>query len=592
MTKSLHSAITNEEWLEVKALFDRAVGLSLEEREAVLKEVTGQKPLIAKEVESLLKAYDETATTELKLVMGGAASVKPDVEVPAAPRQVFAGRYSLIRKLGHGGMAEVYLALRNGEWSGDRRMALKCLPKQFAANEDFRRMFEYEAQLSSRLVHPNIVRVHSFDAIGEFYVLAMEYVSGKDLFEISGRNSGKAERLPVGWCVYIISEVCKGLEYAHMLKDAETGLELRVVHRDISPGNIMVGFDGSVKLLDFGIAEATNRSRFTQPGLVRGTPRYMPPERFLGRPADQGGDLFSLSAVLFELCSGKEFISPEFQGVDAYSGEVIPPELVEILRKGLARLPSSRYQTAKELLGDLRPLLRANPRERCQQELREMMARKYEKELSSDKALREVNSDPLMRTQLSEIDPAEAFGHATPNFAVPSRRPTRWRRWGASLLIFIALLLGIEGGVSLWLADIEQEIIPLGKRNSKLAMSYLAAGVETNKCILDFRTVPPGARIKINYALNVGTTPSIAAFSCQAPVLISLSAPSHRPVFFMVEPHSAYRHVVFELKPGSATLQDRFYRLQTKYEFAFKMLLRSLSGSSAVVPEAGTLPSK
>ena len=217
----------------------------------------------------------------------------------AEPRQV--GPYRLVRRLATGGMAEVFEAVRPGPHGFEKRVALKRILPQSRRDPEFTGLFVDEARLASRLDHPNLVHVFDFGETeeGELF-LAMEFVDGTNVNRLLRRLASRREVLPVDLAVYICAQVARGLSYAHRLCD-EGGKPLLLVHRDVSPANILLTRHGHPKLTDFGIATASDRSAQTEHGQVRGQLGYMSPEQVLGRPLDAKSDVFTLAIVLAEL---------------------------------------------------------------------------------------------------------------------------------------------------------------------------------------------------------------------------------------------------------------------------------------------------
>ncbi|MCB9572430.1 MAG: serine/threonine protein kinase [Kofleriaceae bacterium] len=216
------------------------------------------------------------------------------------------GHFVLHRRLARGGMAEVFLARQRGLEGFDRRVAVKRILPHLSERPDFVQMFLDEARLAARLSHPNIVHIYEFGKVDDDYFIAMEYVEGVhagQLIKLAGK-----EQLPAVVVARIGADAASALAYAHRLEDAD-GTALSVVHRDISPQNIMISFDGVVKLVDFGIAKAAaGAGEGTRPGVVKGKYAYMSPEQTVGKPLDGRSDVFSLALVLWELLTGKNVV--------------------------------------------------------------------------------------------------------------------------------------------------------------------------------------------------------------------------------------------------------------------------------------------
>ncbi len=268
------------------------------------------------------------------------------------------GRYRLLRRLARGGMAEVFLARLHGAEGFERRVAIKRILPHLSDSEEFRAMFMDEARLAALLSHPNVVHIYDFGREGEHDYIAMEFVDGISLAQMIHW----AAKRPVSFehAARIAADVCAGLHYAHHLVDG-SGNAQELVHRDVSPQNILVTWDGVVKLVDFGIAKAAWQSSRTRPGMVKGKWSYMSPEQCEGRKLDGRSDIFSLGVVLYELLTG----TPRYRRDDAEAAmhEIrdgkpidlaerrpgIPDELVQIVRRATAVIRDGRYATAGEM---------------------------------------------------------------------------------------------------------------------------------------------------------------------------------------------------------------------------------------------------
>ncbi len=276
------------------------------------------------------------------------------------------GRYEVIRPLAKGGMAELYLGRARGIEGFEKLVVLKCIRQEYEHEGDFIRMFLDEARLAATLSHPNIVQVFDVDRADGRYFFAMEYVDGRDLVAI--RKAAAIEgRLALEHVLSIAVGVTAALHHAHELRDAE-GRPRGVVHRDVSPSNVLVSHDGAVKLVDFGIARAAGRLTTTRAGTLKGKVRYMSPEQCSGLDLDRRSDIFSLGAVLYELTTDHAPFSADSDVALAHriatedapppSSRVAsyPPGLERIVLRALARDRDARYETAQALQLDLENL--------------------------------------------------------------------------------------------------------------------------------------------------------------------------------------------------------------------------------------------
>jgi serine/threonine protein kinase/predicted ATPase len=281
------------------------------------------------------------------------------------------GKYSVVAPIGTGGMAEVFLAKSYGAEGLEKRLVIKRILPQFAKKAKFVDMFIDEAKIAVSLNHPNIVQVYEFGKAGQTYFLAMEWVDGTDLGRVLSSLKREGRGLSLGDTAFIGVEVAKALDYAHRKRDL-FGRPLCIVHRDVSPQNILITWDGSVKLVDFGIAKARNTTG-ERVGVVKGKMSYMAPEQAQGGEVDQRADVFSLGAVLYEIISGqppfpkgkpKEILTLVRAGVFPDLAELTPDiDAVarDIVMKACSPDPSDRYETARALQLDLIMYLKSLP---------------------------------------------------------------------------------------------------------------------------------------------------------------------------------------------------------------------------------------
>src|SRR5262245_21934690 len=221
------------------------------------------------------------------------------------PGETF-GKYVLVRRLATGGMADIYLARQSGVEGFQKPCVIKRILPQLADDQQFVSMFLDEARIAALLTHPNIVQIFDLGKQDGSYFLAMEHIHGEDLTRIldAERQRGRTA-LPENIAIRIIAQVAEGLDYAHHAVD-EDGLALGIVHRDVSPPNVIVSYAGSVKIVDFGIAKAVVKHSRTEVGVIKGKVPYMSPEQVQGLELDKRSDIFSLGALLYELSTGQK----------------------------------------------------------------------------------------------------------------------------------------------------------------------------------------------------------------------------------------------------------------------------------------------
>ena len=271
------------------------------------------------------------------------------------------GRYELVDVLGEGGMARVYLAQRTGPMGFQTDLALKIVRRRAGKKSEFVSLLTREAVIGGFLRHPNIVATVDFDQVDGHYFIGMEYVEGhalEDLMKIAKRERGA---FPPLLALDIMQQVCRGLSYAHRLRDRQ-GRPLNIIHRDIKPGNIMVSKHGVAKITDFGIAKASVETGVvTATNVVRGTPLYMSPEQATGRSLDFRSDLFSVGLILHEALTGKrlfemrdivstmENIARAEIGTAPEEVDAIVPGIGRLLRRLLQLHPKARFDDAEEV---------------------------------------------------------------------------------------------------------------------------------------------------------------------------------------------------------------------------------------------------
>jgi serine/threonine-protein kinase len=278
------------------------------------------------------------------------------------------GKYKLVRLIAAGGMAEVYLARQAGAAGFQKLVCLKRILPHLARDKQFVEMFLNEARLAARLDHPNIVSIFDLGEANGNYFIAMEFIDGPSLRAVAKRAQERGERLPIAEIVKIVSMAASGLHYAHELA-GDDGKPLGLVHRDISPDNVLVHRNGAAKVVDFGIAKAANSGGLTRTGTLKGKVAYMPPEQLRGDPLDRRADVFALGVVLYEMIAGQR----PWEGDSEVSliGKIIteeplplsrarpdaPAGLSAVIDRSLAKEREARYASCHDLQTDLEALL-------------------------------------------------------------------------------------------------------------------------------------------------------------------------------------------------------------------------------------------
>ena len=316
------------------------------------------------------------------------------------------GKYVLLDRLAVGGMAEIFLARQEGLEGFEKTVVIKRIRPHLSKKKSFVQMFLDEARLAAQLNHPNIVQIHELGQVDDSYFIAMEYVFGRDM----GRIIPKAEKLgiafPVVYALKIASSVCEGLHYAHQRTDA-WGNPLHIVHRDVTPENVFVSFDGTVKILDFGIAKARGQTGETSVGEIKGKPSYMSPEQALGKPLDCRSDIFSLGVALYEWLTGFRLFTGDSEVAvlrsisegkiygPSYFKPDIPAEVEAVVMRALEKDRDRRYPSAWEMQRDLDHLLAESDFRPSSMHLANFLKQLFSDELEAERTRLTRASDTL-----------------------------------------------------------------------------------------------------------------------------------------------------------------------------------------------------
>ena len=277
------------------------------------------------------------------------------------------GKYTLLDRIAVGGMAEVFRAKLTGEKGFEKLIVVKKMLPQMAEDPDMVSHFIDEAKLAALLQHENIIHVYDFGETEGSYFIAMEYLFGKDLKSVFSKSSQINSPISLENSLLIASKICEGLEYAHNLKDLH-GASINIIHRDISPQNIFITYEGKVKIIDFGIAKTTTQTSKTQVGIIKGKVAYMSPEQAEGKTIDRRSDLFAAGIIFYEMITGKEMYSGDTMEVfnkainakyelpeDIAPG--LPSKIYDILHRALNKNINERYQSCREMMSDLEDCL-------------------------------------------------------------------------------------------------------------------------------------------------------------------------------------------------------------------------------------------
>ena len=378
------------------------------------------------------------------------------------PLQIL-GHYTLLERVSVGGMAEVFRARDDRERPPNRFLALKRVLPGLAEDPAFLDMFVEEARLAVQLHHANICDIFELGQQGDLLYLVMEFIAGRDLLQLQRHLVGQGRVMSGAQAIHIILELLDALDYAHRKAD-DAGRPLHLVHRDISPQNVMVSFDGEVKLLDFGIARAGTGVRRTRAGVLKGKFAYLSPEQAAGGPADQRSDLFAVGILLHEMLTGSRLFSApsEFETLDRVrslqapsvcaSQPHLPPALDAILGRALAKAPAERFASAAAFASELRALLAGQPTQYGRADLGGFMQREFPADFAAerDKLARVATFAPVETEQQPAVAPHTPVS-ARPAAAAPAppARPAARSQFARLLLPFGIASVVALGAVAL-----------------------------------------------------------------------------------------------------------------------------------------------
>ncbi len=335
-----------------------------------------------------------------------------DVE-QTPPKTLRVGKYELLSELGSGGMATVYLARLQREAGFERLVAVKRIHEHMSKEEKFRTMFLDEARIAARVQHPNVIQVTDFGVEEDAPYLVMEYINGENFAGVLRTCWKRGKPFPIPVAVRIVACACEGLHHAHDLKNAE-GTPLDLVHRDVSPHNLMISYEGIVKLTDFGIAKAVDRVGLSRSGSLKGKITYMSPEQVLAQPLDRRSDVFALGTILFESTLGRRLFraESEFETLQRIISAQVPfptsidpgypKQLEAVIMRALAASPDDRYQTAREMQQDLEKYLAKTGKPVGTVEIGEVMEKLF---ASRRKAREKMLASILKNEQVGELKP-------------------------------------------------------------------------------------------------------------------------------------------------------------------------------------------
>ncbi len=478
------------------------------------------------------------------------------------------GKYFLLDRIAIGGMAEVFKAKTFGVRGFERLLVIKRILPHLSKDEEFVEMFIDEAKIAVELTHANICQVTDLGKIADNYFIAMEYIDGKDLRAILKRCHEAKNPISVALAVYVILEALKGLGYAHRKTDSNTGKPLNLIHRDISPQNIMVSYHGDVKIVDFGIAKTESKLGRTQAGVLKGKFGYMSPEQASGLALDARTDLFSTGIIFYEILTGRRLFLGEsdfdtlekikeckFPPPSKYN-PAIPPELEHVVLKALAKDREDRFSSAQEMntaltkvfysnfpdfsveqLSDFLQELFAEDIDREQESLRRAIDALPVDEIAAATSAAEAANDRLIESSSGRSPSLRSAisGNVSPPLKnrlrsawneLNSRVPSPWwLTWGKLLVPFVAgilLIFGVSEMISIFSA-------PPKKPVAKKPISKLISVQVVSR--------PEGAELFINEELK-GVTPVTLPLLEGKRVAFRIEKEGYEPFLDEFVPHS------------------------------------------------------
>jgi serine/threonine protein kinase len=492
------------------------------------------------------------------------------------------GGYTLLAQLGEGGMAEVFLARKSGPGGFSKLQVIKRILPSLAKDPEFVQMFLDEARLAARFEHPNVVQVYDLGEADGTIFIAMEYLAGQSVAGLAKEAVKASINVPAPFSARIVAEACEGLHYVHDFKELD-GTPLNIVHRDVSPQNLFVTYEGRVKLLDFGVAKAASALTRTRTGSVKGKVSYMAPEQCRGEPVDRRADIFSLGVVLLELISGRRIFKNDNEyalirqlslgeykrpSEMALSG---PPALLAVCDRAMAFHKEDRFATCAEMKAELEQWLQPGPPSGAQQ-VAALMGQLFKDDIALRQQVLVATDD---RAEIFKKVKQEISHTSLPSLgslAVGARTTTRRGTAGAdalaprrntAVLIAVALtaLLGLGFGIALRLQpppaapppqvvivrevpDAAVAVTPPPTPPPAVVAEVLDAAVETAKpapvvnkhpptakpkaATLVVHSKPDGCAVLVN-ARPSGTTPASISVETPGELTVELQCPGYGP---------------------------------------------------------------
>ncbi len=442
------------------------------------------------------------------------------------------GKYFLLDKLGTGGMAEIYKAKTFGSDGFEKTVVIKKILAHWANDPEFIRMLVDEAKLSVMLDHPNIVDVMDLGSVDNTYYIAMACIDGFDLKTLMNRMEEKGRKIPIDIACYITMQSAAGLDYAHK-KIGPDGKALNIIHRDVSPHNILLSYNGDVKISDFGIAKAASKGSFTATGMLKGKFSYMSPEQTRGESLNQQSDIFSLGVVLYEMLTGKKCfdgdtalaILEKIRHCNLTAEDLptsIPEELRKILAKAMAGSLADRYQTGEAFQVDLAHFLAQYHPGFLPKDLAIVM-KEFKKESPSSSSRSEATIKKnthealVMQSSDTSISFIPGYQNSQSQLAATSKKASPAWLWIGGVLFFFFLFAG-GGGYLAWTKLIQpklaqkassSDISSVANPPSTASLTSAPPGQVPSLGYVEVKSSPPGAEISLDKKYTGLKTPAI-----------------------------------------------------------------------------------
>ncbi len=484
---------------------------------------------------------------------GGRQPTTDAKPLPTSAQRIF-GAYELLASLGRGGMATLYVARLRGR-QFEKLVAIKKIHEHLSDEVSFVQMFQDEARIAALIQHPNVAALYDSGKEAGSHFIAMEYVHGETLSEVLRHAQSRGDKLDWPLVARIIADAANGLHAAHTLADT-SGMPVNVVHRDVSPHNVLISFDGVVKVIDFGVALAAQKLAQTKVGVLKGKLGYMSPEQVGNQPLDARSDVFALGVLLYEAATVRRLFSDGNEASTLlkvraarvpdplHQNPDLPEELVRIMKKALARSRQDRYQSALELADDLNELLHAEGQVVTQKHLAGLMSERF----SDTRQIR----DQQIRMALEGSDllsMAAADNELESSFPITRPEPPRPRRWVAYTLAGVAFagVLLVLGWLLLKPTSTARSPTPAITANAPVAQPAATHVTFT----ITVRVPRKGVSIRFRDRWYPGHTARFAISRSKLPERVLIRATGHRDEELSLVP-SVDRAVVLSLQPAAA----------------------------------------